>query len=400
MSGESVTRPVGRLVVVGAGQAGVHVVSALRRSGHDGDVTLIGGEDHLPYQRPPLSKAFLKEPHPAHIVFHRAEHYDSIGVRLLCGDPARGIDRDHGLVVLESGVEVPYDHLVLATGSRPRMLDELSSAGNVFTVHGWNDSCRLHERLGGARSMLLIGGGFIGLEVATVASELGCEVTVVEQATRVLGHMLPPLVADFLAGRHAESGVKFRFEETIKAFEFGANGDVRSATTSSGARVDADVVVVGIGSQPQVDLAERAGLDTADGIIVDEHLTTSDPRISAVGDCIRFPVGSRSCRLTSVQHATDSAQYLAKALLGTRPGYDPVPWFWTDQAGVKVQITGMPGRSADRSELIGDVSTGRFAVWRYDGDEFIGGEAVGMPREHLKMRRELAETRRSSRATG
>lgn len=378
--------PIRRVVIVGAGQAGVHLASSLRRLGYAGDVTLVSAESSLPYQRPPLSKAFLRDPDPAHLEFHDAAHYSTHGIRLLLDAPVTTVDRLNRTVSLCSGEVLPYDHLVLATGSRPRRITDLPHLRNVFHLHDRESALALGERLREGCSMLLVGGGFIGLEIATAAAELGCPVTVVEQMPSLLAHAVPPQVSEFLHDRHRTRGVQFRLGRSVVAFSVDRDR-LTSVTTDDGAEVAADVVVVGVGSEPCTELAGRAGLN---GIDADDRLRTADPDISAIGDCVRFPLSGRPVRLTSVQHAMDSALHVAKQLVGHDSPYRPVPWFWTDQAGVKVQMAGTPRAEHDRTEVVAGPSEDAFAVRHFLGERFVGGVTVGMPREHLAMRRELA----------
>ncbi|MGV9296135.1 NAD(P)/FAD-dependent oxidoreductase [Amycolatopsis sp. NPDC003676] len=381
--------PIRRVVIAGAGQGGVHTAASLRRLGYDGDLTLVSAEPSLPYQRPPLSKTFLRDPDPAHIDFHDAAHYSALDTRLVLGDPVITVDCPNQTLSLRSGETVPYDHLVLATGSRPRRITDLAHLRNVFHLHDRDSSAALGEQLREGRSMLLAGGGFIGLEIASAAVELGCAVTIVEQLPSILAHAVPTQVSDFLLDRHRARGVQFRLGRSVVAFTI--DGDrLASVTTDDGSELAADVVVVGIGSAPCTDLAARAGLKADDGIVADPRLRTSDPHISAIGDCVRFPLDGRPVRLTSVQHAMDSALHVAKQITGHDAPYRPVPWFWTDQAGVKVQMAGAPRAEHDRTELAPGPSAEAFAVRSFLGDRFVGGVTVGMPREHLAMRRELA----------
>lgn len=381
--------PMRRVLIVGAGQGGVHAATSLRRLGYDGELTLVSAEAFLPYQRPPLSKAFLLDADPARVEFHDAAHYDAIGATLVLGDPVTGVDLASREVSLASGTTKPYDHLVLATGSRPRPIAEIRGLRNVFHVHDRNDSAALGALLRDARSMVLVGGGFIGLEIATAAVELGCSVTVVERMSAILAHAVPPQVSDFLLQRHRARGVEFHLHRSVVAYT--VEGDrLESVTTDDGARISADVVVVGIGSAPSTELAEQAGLAVDGGVVVDTRLRTSDPHVSGIGDCVRFPLDGRLERLTSVQHAMDSALHVAKQIVGQDAPYRPVPWFWTDQAGVKVQMAGAPRAEHDRTEVTSGPADGRFAIRCYRGDRFVGGATVAMPAEHVKMRRELA----------
>lgn len=382
-------KPIHRVAIVGAGQGGVHAASSLRRLGYTGELTLVSAEDCPPYQRPPLSKAFLRDADPALVEFHDTAHYESIGTTLVLGDAVTEVNLPSRELSLASGTKTPYDHLILATGSRPRPIPEIRGLHNVFHVHDRRDSAALGKRLRETGSMLLIGGGFIGLEIATAAIERGCSVTVVERMPSLLSHAVPTQVSDFLLQRHRERGVRFRLGRSVLTYTVEENR-LQSVTMDDGSRISADLVVVGIGSSPVTDLAERAGLAVEDGVVVDSRLRTSDTHVSGIGDCVRFPLYGRPERLTSVQHATDSALHVAKQIVGQNAPYRPVPWFWSDQAGVKVQMVGSPRAEYDRTELIPGPVEGRFAIRCFRGDRFVGGTTVAMPAEHVKMRRELA----------
>lgn len=378
-----------RVVIVGAGQAGVHAASSLRRLGFSGELTLVSAESCPPYQRPPLSKAFLLKPEPALVELHDTEHYASIGANLVLDDSVTGVDLASREISLASGATSQYDHLVLATGSRPRSIAGLTGLSNVFHLHDRQDSVVLGRSLREARSVLLLGGGFIGLEIATAAVELGCSVTVVERMPSILERSVPPEVSDFLLERHRASGVRFHLGRSVVGHTVGGDR-LQSVTTDEGLQIPADLVVVGVGSTPSTELAGRAGLVIDDGVVVDSRLRTSDPHVSAIGDCARFPLDGRLERLTSVQHAMDSAVHVAKQIINQDEPYRPVPWFWTDQAGVKVQMAGAPQAEYDRAEVTTGAAEGRFAIRCFHGDRIVGGTAVSMPGEHVKMRRELS----------
>jgi 3-phenylpropionate/trans-cinnamate dioxygenase ferredoxin reductase subunit len=394
----------GRVVVVGTGHGGVQTGNALRRAGWVGPITLVGAEPHLPYQRPPLSKSCADaEALDDLALFHPAAHYDSLGVDLELGAQVVGIDRDGSEVELYSGRRLAYDHLVLALGSRPRPVPVAGCGlAGVHTLRTLDDARWISARLRTASSVVLVGGGFIGLELATVAARLGKRVTVVEAAPRLLHGAVTPVTGQFLTERHTAAGVRLRLGEAVDRIT-GVDGAVRSVLTASGDELSADLVVVGVGAVPNCELARAAGLPVDDGILVDYDLVTADPAISAIGDCARFPYGNRRVRLSSVQNAFDGATHVARRLTSGAGGYAPVPWFWSDQAGVKVQMAGLPAAlhgglgsgPEEQLDVEGDVAGGSFSVHRYVDGRFVGGESVGMPRAHLAMRRRLAAERAS-----
>jgi 3-phenylpropionate/trans-cinnamate dioxygenase ferredoxin reductase component len=385
----------------------VQTGNALRRGGWVGPITLVGAEPHLPYQRPPLSKS-CADAEALHdkALFHPAAHYATLGVDLELGDQVIAIDREGAHVELHSGRRLPYDHLVLALGSGPRPVPVPGCGlAGVHMLRTLDDARRVSAHLRSARSVVLVGGGFIGLELATVAAGLGLRVTVVEVAPRLLHGAVTSVTGQFLTERHTAAGVRLCLGEAVERIT-GVDGAVRSVLTVSGEELPADLVVVGVGAVPNCELARAAGLPVDDGILVDEHLLTADPAISAIGDCARFPYGNKRVRLSSVQNAFDGATHVARRLTSGAGGYAPVPWFWTDQAGVKVQMAGLPaalhggldGALEERLFVEGDVAGGSFSVHRYVDGRLVGGESVGMPRAHLAMRRRLAAERASAGA--
>ncbi|MGH3438339.1 MAG: NAD(P)/FAD-dependent oxidoreductase [Sciscionella sp.] len=380
-----------RVVVVGTGHGGVQTVDALRRMDWQGDVSLIGAESHLPYRRPPLSKSFLKgQGAPVELALHSAEHYQSLQVDLRLAQRVCAIDRARRAVVLSSGESVRYDHLVLALGGRARCLRVPGwELGGIVGLRTMDDAVLLRERLMQAQAVVLIGGGFIGLELATAVTARGHEVTVLEPEERLLSRAVTPVTSEFLADRHRATGVRLRLGEGVARF-VGEHGAVRGVVTNSGATVAADLVVVGVGAAPECDLANVTGLHVDGGIVVDSDLRTLDPAISAIGDCARFPEGRNLVARSSIQNAFDGATHVARRLTGRSTRYGPVPWFWTDQAGTKVQMAGSAIEAGERHLLDGDPGSGQFAVYRYAGADFVGGESVGIPSAHLAMRKALA----------
>ncbi|GLW99357.1 FAD-dependent oxidoreductase [Microtetraspora sp. NBRC 16547] len=387
MTGDVVANDV---VVVGAGHGGTQVATALRRLGWVGRLTLVDADPWMPYQRPPLSKELLGDAKDlAALAFHPPEHYDDSSIDLRLGDAVVKIDRTDRHVVLESGDRLEYDHLVLALGSRPRELPfPTHGLSGIHTLHDAHDAEALRGSLGSARSALIVGAGFIGLELASVLRHHGVKVTVVEVAADILSAALTAETATFLRRRHEADGVNFRFGSSVRLVK-GAHGSVRSVVLDSEEEIPCDVVVVGIGTLANDDLAASASIVVDNGIVVDTTFRTSDPRVSAIGDCVRFPGPRGLLRVTSVQNAFDAATHVARRLAGRDAGPVPVPWFWTDQAGVKVQMAGFPG-GHDRIEVLGYPDEERFSVRRYREDRLVGGEAVGWPKEHLAVRREMA----------
>lgn len=353
-----------RVVTVGAGECGARVAQALRERGWGGSVTLIGAEADLPYERPPLSKRALTddtEPPPATIC--SGERFGELGVDVVLGRGVEAIDPAGREVRLDDGSRIGYDHLVLATGARARTLGSIEGGELAITLRTRADSARLRELLKPGTRVVVVGGGFIGLEVAASARQRGCEVAVVELAEHVMGRVVPADVADVIAGRHVAEGVDLRCGVGIAAIT--RNGASVGVHLADGATIDGDVVVAGVGAVPNTELAEGAGLAIDNGIAVDQHLQTSDAAIFAAGDCCSFPhplYGGRRIRLEAWRSAQDQANHVAARLNGGHEPYQVVPWFWSDQYDLGLQIAGLP-----------DAATTTIVRQRADGTEIRFG---------------------------
>ncbi|MFO1066901.1 MAG: FAD-dependent oxidoreductase, partial [Geminicoccaceae bacterium] len=332
------------IVIVGAGQAGFQVAASLRGEGFAGLIRLLGAEPHPPYQRPPLSKGLLLgKMEPARLLFRQPSFYAAQAIELELGRPVAAIDRGARRVVDTAGVAEPYDRLVLATGTRVRPLVVPGvELDGVLYLRTLDHSGELARRAAAARRVVVIGGGFIGLEVAAALRMLGLEVTVLEAAERLMGRVVAPLISEFYADLHRGRGVQLVLGARIAELA-GSEGRVREVVMADGSRHAADLVVVGIGVLPNVELAQEAGLLCANGIVVDEHGRTSDPAIFAAGECTSHPnrFAGGPVRLESVQSAVDQAKSVAASLLGRPVAYDEVPWFWSDQYEVKLQMVGI-----------------------------------------------------------
>ncbi|MGW5239234.1 NAD(P)/FAD-dependent oxidoreductase [Monashia sp. NPDC004114] len=329
---------------MGAGQAGAEVVATLRQGSYPGAITMIGEEPLYPYSRPPLSKAYLKGASSADdLLLRRGEMYEKhdIDVRLSTG--VVSFDPYRRTITLGDGQTLSYDHLVLATGGRARTLPDLASATNVFYMRTKADADALRDRISPARRAVVIGGGYIGLEFAAVARILGVEVVVVEVAPRLLARVASPVIADFYSRQHGDHGVEVLTASSIEGFDHDESGAVTAVRLTTGRRLPADFVVVGIGLVPRTELAEAAGLDVQDGIVVDTHMNTSAPGVYAVGDVARFPdfVTGSPRRLESVPNATEQAKVVASTILGRPRPYEALPWFWSDQYELKLQVAGV-----------------------------------------------------------
>ncbi|TWF80388.1 3-phenylpropionate/trans-cinnamate dioxygenase ferredoxin reductase subunit [Pseudonocardia hierapolitana] len=384
-----------RVVVIGAGHAGVQAADALRAGGHDGPITLVGGEPVLPYQRPPLSKEHLAPGGtPVPLPLRAERFFADRRIDLRTGVTATALDRTSRTVLLDDGAALPYDVLVLATGAANRVpaVPGADLAG-IHALRTLGDAQALRAGLSRARSVLVVGAGFVGLEVAAAARAHGPAVTVLEAADRPLARALSREAAGHVAEVHRRAGTDLRLGEAVAAFT-GRRGRVTGAVSSAGTEYRADLVLVGTGVAPRTALAAAAGLPVVDGIVVDECLRTPDPAIYAVGDCASHPsvhTGTR-IRLESVQNATDQGRHVAAAILGGARPYTGVPWFWSHQGALKLQIAGvrLPG---DENVLCGDPATGRFSVCRFRDGRLVVVESLNRPADHMAARRLLAAGR-------
>ncbi|MBS0561657.1 MAG: FAD-dependent oxidoreductase [Proteobacteria bacterium] len=387
-----------RIVVIGAGHAGGSAVALLRQYGWSGAIALIGAEPLPPYQRPPLSKAWLKgEADGDSLLLRPARFYADQRIDLRLSTRAVAIDRAERQVRLSDGAALEYAHLIISTGARPRTLS-LPGADlrGVLTLRGAADADRLKAALGPGRRIAIIGGGYIGLEVAASARALGAEAVVLEREERVLARVACPVLSDFFTRYHAARGVAFELGCRIEALE-GRGGAVAGVRLSDGRLVACDTVLVGVGAAADEDLARDAGLDCDGGIVVDGQARTSDPAIFAIGDCTRrpLPLYGRSFRLESVPNALEQAKQAAAAICG-RPAPPPeVPWFWSDQYDIRLQIAGLPF-DATETVLRGDPEAGSFAIFHLAADgtlraveavsaapEFMGGKMMIARRQRL-----------------
>lgn len=378
----------GPVIIVGAGHGGYQVAASLRQSGFSDRICLINDEAHLPYQRPPLSKAYIKgSAGPESLMFRPEKFYHDQTIELIAGR-AVSIDRAGRKVLLASGEALAYGHLVLATGARNRLLD-LPNANlpDVKYLRILDESEALRKIMPSKTRVVVIGAGFIGLEFAATARIKGLEVDVLELAPRVMARAVTAEVSEYFQARHREAGIRVHLGVQATSIE-AEGGKVTGVSLSDGRHLPADLVVVGVGVLPNIELAAEAGLPVAAGIIVDEYLSTADPHISAIGDCALFasPRFGGSQRLESVQNATDHARSLAARLTGDRKPYDSHPWFWSDQGDDKLQIAGLT-TGYDRVVLRGDPAKKAFSAFCYRGDKLLGIESINRSGDHMFGRR-------------
>ncbi|WP_171136612.1 NAD(P)/FAD-dependent oxidoreductase [Ruegeria sp. HKCCC1038] len=373
-------------VVIGAGQAGASLVARLRKDGFDGEITLIGAEPHLPYQRPPLSKAYLLGEMELERLFLRPESfYAENNITLRLGQPVTDIDPQAKTVTV-AGEVISYDELALTTGSEPRRLPA-AIGGDLEGVHVVRDLAHVDDMgpfvTEGARA-LIVGGGYIGLEAAAVCAKRGVRVTLVEMADRILQRVAAPETSDFFRTLHTQYGADIR-EGVGLDHLVGHDGKVTGAVLTDGTELEVDLVVVGVGIVPSTALAELAGLELDNGIKTDAHGRTSDPSIWAAGDCASFPHREGRIRLESVPNAIDQAEIVAQNMLGAAKDYVATPWFWSDQYDVKLQIAGLNTGYDRVVTRQGEGQTVSF--WYYRGDQLIAVDAMNDPRAYMVGKR-------------
>lgn len=380
------------VVIAGAGHAGVQVALSLRQEGFAGRIALVNDEPWLPYQRPPLSKAFLLGKISATAMQFRPEQfYAEQGIELLA-DRGAAIDRQNRRLVLASGAALDYDHLVLATGAHNRPLT-VPGAGlsGVFGIKTRTDADAVAALLKTARRVVVIGAGFIGLEFAAVAAAEGAAVEVLELGERPMARAISPQMSAVFRAAHESWGVHFNFRSAVSEIE-GDNGRAVAVITTDGRRLPADLVVYGIGVVPNVSLALEAGLNIDNGIRVSASLLTSDPNISALGDVAAFPClqnGSQLTRLESVQNSCDQGKLIAARLVGKPAPYTALPWFWTDQGSLKLQIAGL-ALCADNHVVLGDCAAGQVSVLCFRGEQLLAVESCCRAGDHMAARKILA----------
>ncbi|WP_436638731.1 NAD(P)/FAD-dependent oxidoreductase [Microbaculum sp. FT89] len=379
------------VVIVGGGHGASQLAASLRQEGYDGRVVLVSDENELPYHKPPLSKTFLKAAEPAAQMLRPAAFYRDKTIDLELGVRVDAIERPESRVRLSDGRTIPFGHLVLATGARPRVppLPGVDLQG-VLPLRCFADAGVIREALVDANAVAVIGGGFIGMEIAHTLSALGRAVTVFEMSDRVLGRSVAPSVSSCLMARANASSLDVRTRCHVSAME-GDSGHVRNIRLSDGTRLHVDLVILGTGVVPNSELGAVAGLRTDDGIVVDEALRSSDPHILAIGDVARYhhAHAQRSVRLESVQNANDQARHAARTIVGRPAPYSEVPWFWSDLGDTKLQIAGL-SIGADRWVLSGEPEVAEFSVWHFTGPRLVAVDSLNRAADHMIARRLLA----------
>jgi 3-phenylpropionate/trans-cinnamate dioxygenase ferredoxin reductase subunit len=378
------------IVIVGAGHAGVQAAASLREEGYDGPVVLIGDEKELPYHKPPLSKTFIKDAEAKPQLLRGEAFYSGNSIDYRPGARIDSIDARAGRLNVAGGGKLGFDRLVLATGSRPRLL-KLDGAGlaGVVSLRSLADARLIRELSAQSEDVVILGGGFIGLEIAATLRAAGRNVTVVEAVDRLLGRAVAPVIAAHVRQRLEAIGVRVLTGTTIARLE-GDNARVSAAITSGGERLPAQMVIIGIGVVPNVELAEAAGLAIGNGIRVDQHMQSSLPEILAIGDAASYRhwFTGGDVRLESVQNATDQARLAARTILGHAEPFTAVPWFWSDIGDMKLQMVGLT-QGGDHHVVLGDLAENKFSIYHYAGSRLLGIESVNRPADHMLGRKML-----------
>lgn len=360
------------VLIIGGGHGGYQTAFALRAEGYGGSITIVGEEPHLPYQRPPLSKGLLLgKQQERHAFLRPAEFYTKQNIEVITGVRVKSLRE----------APVPYDWCVLATGSRNRLLT-CGGAENVLYLRTLDESLAVKQRMETASSVAVIGGGFVGLEIAAAARVLGKEATVIEAQPRLMARVVAPVVSQYFLEQHRARGVRVLLNSFVECVEPGA------VVLRDGSRVEADLIIAGIGIVPNDELAREAGLAVGNGIVVDEYLRTSDPKIFAIGDCAEYPSAFTEghVRLESVQNAVDQAACVAKAICGKPAPYAAVPWFWSDQFDIHLQTTGL-SHGCDQTVLRGSTEANKFSVFYYRGGILRAVDTINNAAEHMTARK-------------
>ncbi|MER8780379.1 FAD-dependent oxidoreductase [Mesorhizobium sp. M1006] len=378
------------VVIVGAGHAGVQAAASLREEGYDGPVILVGDENELPYHKPPLSKTFIKDQQAKPQPLRGEAFYTGSAIDFRPGIRVERIDVGGRRLEISGGGVLPFDRLILATGARPRLLPlPGSELSGVVSLRSLGDARLIRELSAQSEEVVILGGGFIGLEIAATLTAAGRKVTVVEAVDRLLGRAVAPVIAGHVRQRLEATGVRILTGTTIERLE-DENGRVSAAITSSGERLPAQMVVIGIGVVPNVELAEAAGIVIANGIRGDQQMRTSVPEILAIGDAASYRhwFTGGDVRLESVQNATDQARLAARTIAGHTDNYSAVPWFWSDIGDMKLQMVGLIA-GGDSHVVLGDVAENKFSIYHYAGSRLLGIESVNRPGDHMLGRKML-----------
>ena len=379
------------LLIIGAGQSAIQCISTLKKEGYSGSITLVGEEEHLPYQRPPLSKGFLEDSiGKERLYFKKLEFFTENKVQLYLGLAAEKLDIENQKVYLSDNSELEFDKLVLATGSRVRYLDfPGSELKSIFYLRNLDDAEAIKKDLETSDNLVIIGAGYIGLEAAAIAAKKNKTVTVIEMADRVMNRTVDPQISEYYLNLHQSYGVKFHFNTSLETIN--KSSDSLEVVCSDGTEVKADSVLIGAGVIPNIELAEDSGIYCDNGIIVDEFGQTNFKNIYACGDCTNHPnkILKKNLRLESVHNAMEQAKTVASSVLNDPMEYSQVPWFWSDQYDHKLQIVGLSG-DHDLVTMRGNTNDAKFMLFYTKDEELIAVDAINNPKEFLISRKLVA----------
>ena len=379
------------LVIIGAGQSAIQCINSLKKEGYAGSITMIGEEEHLPYQRPPLSKGFLEDSvNKERLYFKKLDFFTENKIQLKLGTSANKVDLENKLVFLSDDTHLSFDKLVFATGSRVRKLDfPGSNLSSIHYLRGLDDAESIKNDLERSKEVVVIGAGYIGLEVAAIAAKKNVTVSVIEMADRVMNRTVDPQISDYYLKLHQNNGVKFIFNNSLE--EIKGSKKVESVLCSDGSEIKADMVIIGAGIIPNVELADQAGVFCDNGILVDEFGQTNYKNIYACGDCTSHPnkLLNKQLRLESVHNAMEQSKTVAFSVLAKPLEYNQVPWFWSDQYDHKLQIVGLSGEH-DNVIMRGNTKDQKFMLFYTKDNQLIAVNAVNNPKEFLICRKLVA----------
>ena len=379
------------LVVIGAGQSAIQCITSLKKEGYEGSITLVGEEEHLPYQRPPLSKGFLDDSiNKERLYFKKLDFFTENKIQLKLGISATSVDIENNLVNLSDEDKLHFDKLVFATGSRVRLLDfPGNDLDNIHYLRGLDDAENIKKGLEKSKHLVVIGAGYIGLEVAAIASEKGVKVSIVEMADRVMSRTVDPQISDYYLNLHQNNGVKFKFNTSLE--EIKGQGQVESVVCSDGTSINTDMVIIGAGVIPNTEIAQNSGVSCENGILVDEFGRTNFINVFACGDCTSHPnkLLNMQLRLESVHNAMEQSKAVAMSVLDKPAEYSQIPWFWSDQYDHKLQIVGISG-THDTVTMRGSADASKFMLFYTRGEELVAVDAVNNPKDFLICRKLVA----------
>ena len=379
------------LVIVGAGQSAIQCITSLRKEDYPGLITLVGEEEHLPYQRPPLSKGFLEDTvSNERLYFKKLEFFVENKVQLKLGTKAEEIDIENNNIHLSDNTKLSFDKLVFATGSSVRKLDfPGKDLNSIHYLRGLDDALSIKKDLQTRQNIVVVGAGYIGLEVAAIAAKQNKSVTVIEMADRVMNRTVDPQISDYYLKLHQKNGVTFKFNTSLKEIVGASNPE--KVICSDGTEVKADMVIIGAGIMPNVELAENAGLSCDNGIVVNEFGKTDHANIYACGDCTNHPnkLLNKKIRLESVHNAMEQSKTVASSIINKSIEYNQIPWFWSDQYDHKLQIVGLSGEH-DKVIMRGDMSEAKFMLFYTKDKKLIAVDAVNNSKEFLICKKLVA----------